>query len=267
VVDVDPPHGGDDSLRALLSGHGPLPDTAVVRTGSGGRHLYFAHPGRAVRNSAGTRLGPGLDVRADGGYVIAPPSRHASGAAYSWGPARQLAPLPGWLIDRLVAPEHKPAPAPDASQLRHDDSASAWASTAVAGELERIAQAEVGQRNHVLNRAAFVLGQIVGGGHLDRADVVGLLEQVGQAAGLGPRESRATVASGMDAGQRCPRHPTDRPTSARRGPEALKDSGHDTVATGTRPEPVRADGSEFDLRTSEFPSPVGECPGHSKCRR
>ncbi|HSH59723.1 MAG TPA: bifunctional DNA primase/polymerase [Acidimicrobiales bacterium] len=252
VVDVDPPHGGDHSLRALLSSHGPLPDTAVVRTGRGGRHLYFAHPGQAVRNSAGTRLGPGLDVRADGGYVIAPPSRHVSGVAYHWGRARELAPLPGWLIDRLVAPEHKPPPAPDASQLRHDDGVSAWASAALTGELDRIAQAEVGQRNHVLNRAAFVLGQIVGGGHLERSDVVGLLEQAGQAAGLGPRESRATVASGMDAGQRWPRHPTDRPTSARRTPEALDGSGHDTVATGTRPEPVEADGSEFDLRTIEL---------------
>jgi hypothetical protein len=255
VLDIDPPHGGNNSLAALLSGHGPLPDTAVVRTGSGGMHLYFAHPGRPVRNSAGTRLGPGLDVRADGGYVIAPPSRHVSGVDYRWGPARDLAPLPGWLIDRLVAPEHKAPPAPDPSQLRHDAGVSAWAAAALTGELERIAAAEEGRRNHVLNRAAFVLGQIVGGGHLDRADVVGLLEQAGQAAGLGPRESRATVASGMGAGEGSPRHPTDRPTGARNGPEALNRHVQDTVATSAGHEPVQAVGGDFDLRSIELPEP------------
>ncbi len=255
VVDVDPPHGGEESLNALLSKNGPLPDTATVRTGSGGMHLYFAHAGGPIRNSASTRLGSGLDVRADGGYVIAPPSRHASGVTYRWGPVRDLAPLPGWLVDRLVAAEFKPPQAPDAGQVRRDPGVSAWASAAMAGELERIASAEVGRRNHVLNRAAFVLGQIVGGGHLDRAYVAELLEQAGQAVGLGPRETRATVGSGMDAGERSPRHPTDRPTGARSAPERPVDRGDHTVAAGTSGEALQAEGGGFDLRTIELPEP------------
>ncbi|MEN3273440.1 MAG: putative primase/helicase, partial [Actinomycetota bacterium] len=79
VVDIDPDHGGDRSLDALLSEHGPLPTGRTIRTGSGGRHLYFSHPGHSIPNDAGRRLGAGLDVRGDGGYVIAPPSVHASG--------------------------------------------------------------------------------------------------------------------------------------------------------------------------------------------
>ncbi len=57
-----------------------VPLTPRCETGSG-MHYYFKHPGGEVRNSAG-RLGPGLDIRADGGYVVAPPSRHPNGRTY-----------------------------------------------------------------------------------------------------------------------------------------------------------------------------------------
>ena len=83
VLDIDPDHGGEQSLRALLEQYGPLSPTLCVATGGGGRHLYFRHPGGTVRNSAG-RLGAGLDIRGDGGYVVAPPSIHESGHRYRW---------------------------------------------------------------------------------------------------------------------------------------------------------------------------------------
>src|SRR5687767_11604160 len=69
VLDIDPGHGGTASLAKLVATFGPLPETLEVATGGGGSHLYFAHPGGQVPNSAG-RLGPGLDVRGDGGYVL-----------------------------------------------------------------------------------------------------------------------------------------------------------------------------------------------------
>jgi hypothetical protein len=75
VLDIDPGHGGEDSLARLLREHGPLPQTVEARTGGGGRHVYFAHPGGVVRNKVG--LAPGIDVRGDGGCVVAPPSVHA----------------------------------------------------------------------------------------------------------------------------------------------------------------------------------------------
>ena len=74
---------GADTLRELEQQHGPLPATVECLTGGGGRHLYFKHPGCAIRNSAG-KLGSHLDIRGDGGYVIVPPSRHESGQSYEW---------------------------------------------------------------------------------------------------------------------------------------------------------------------------------------
>ena len=101
VLDVDPKHGGDDSLAELERRFGKLPDTVEARTGGGGRHLYFAHPGGLLLNRAGLRQG--IDLRGDGGYVVAPPSLHPSGQHYAWAPACSpdevgLAPLPRWLL-------------------------------------------------------------------------------------------------------------------------------------------------------------------------
>ena len=78
VLDVDPEHSGDETLANLEDRHGKI-DTLEVITGVGGRHLYFKYPtGKRVKNSVG-HLGAGLDVRSGGGYVVAPPSLHASG--------------------------------------------------------------------------------------------------------------------------------------------------------------------------------------------
>lgn len=85
VLDIDGEAG-----EASLARCGPLPLTPMVRTGKG-RHIYFAHPGAVIRNFA--RKLPGLDLRGDGGYVVAPPSLHASGARYTWEVAPDGLPL------------------------------------------------------------------------------------------------------------------------------------------------------------------------------
>lgn len=100
VLDVDFRAGGDASIAAVVDEHGPLPETACVHTGGGGLHYYFAHPGGRIRNSA-SMLGAGLDIRGDGGYVIAPPSVHVSGARYTWALACRAAPLPAWMHERI----------------------------------------------------------------------------------------------------------------------------------------------------------------------
>jgi hypothetical protein len=100
VLDIDPRHGGDSGLQALERQHGPVPETVETRTGGGGRHLYFAHPGEILHNRAG--LAPGVDLRGDGGYVVAPPSVHASNEPYRWERSPdvcRLASLPGWLSE------------------------------------------------------------------------------------------------------------------------------------------------------------------------
>jgi hypothetical protein len=113
VVDVDPRHGGDASLAQLEQKHGKLPASWRVKTGGGGVHIYLDAPSSIViKNSAGL-LGPGLDVRGDGGYVVAPPSGHISGEQYAWSTGKNLAPMPAWLVTALQQPRQK---APLASQ-------------------------------------------------------------------------------------------------------------------------------------------------------
>jgi hypothetical protein len=107
-VDVGPGKDGDDSLRALQMTHGDLPETAEVRTGGGGLHLYFrAPPGVAVVRNSASKLGPGLDIRGEGGFVVAPPSMHASGQPYVWSwtntLAEGIADAPAWLLDLVRA--------------------------------------------------------------------------------------------------------------------------------------------------------------------
>lgn len=84
VVDVDVRHGGPDSVAQLEARHGPLPPSVESATGGGGRHLYFAHPGHLVSNRVA--LLPGVDLRGDGGCVVAPPSIHPNGQRYRWLP-------------------------------------------------------------------------------------------------------------------------------------------------------------------------------------
>lgn len=104
VLDIDTRHGGDESLAQFEKRHGALPKTVVCVTGGGGRHIYFRHPGEVLRNRAGVR--PGLDVRGDGGYVVAPPSMHESGRPYTWAPGCapgevEFAALPAALLKLL----------------------------------------------------------------------------------------------------------------------------------------------------------------------
>jgi len=106
VLDVDGPEG-----EAELQRHGH-PVTPMVRTASGGLHLYFRHPEHDVRT--GIRVAPGLDVKASGGYVVAPPSVGANGKPYEWivsTEEAELAEPPGWLM-RLLVPRQRNGPAP-----------------------------------------------------------------------------------------------------------------------------------------------------------
>jgi KaiC/GvpD/RAD55 family RecA-like ATPase len=105
VIDVDPRHGGDESLFDLAGAHGNLPHTVEALTGGGGRHILFRHPGVKVKTAKNV-LGAGLDIRADGGYVVASPSLHASGNRYQWEPSclpsqTALAALPDWMLALL----------------------------------------------------------------------------------------------------------------------------------------------------------------------
>ncbi len=135
VLDVDPRHGGEESLKKL----GPMPETVTVATGGGGRHLYFRYPnGLDIRNSA-KKLGPGLDIRGTGGYVVAPPSGHVSGNSYAWrrDPNAALAEMPKLLLDRLEQKKKVRRKVPHPSKETIPDGERNDALTSLAGKLRR----------------------------------------------------------------------------------------------------------------------------------
>lgn len=107
VVDIDPRHTGDETWSRLCEGRGRV-DTVTTLTGGGGVHLWFVG-GRAIPSSVG-RLGAGVDVRGEGGYVVAPPTLHESGRAYCWEASSdptegaEPATLPLWLAGLCVMP-------------------------------------------------------------------------------------------------------------------------------------------------------------------
>jgi hypothetical protein len=103
VLDVDGDEG-EQTLRDLEAEHGSLPPTVEAITGAG-RHLYFRWPtGTAIRNMQCRDDLPGLDVRGDGGYVLAPPSVHPSGAVYAWSvdSSDGFEDAPDWLLDLVT---------------------------------------------------------------------------------------------------------------------------------------------------------------------
>lgn len=213
VLDVDGADGAA-SLAALVAAHGALPATVECLTGGGGRHLYFRYPEtRRVRNSV-RKLGAGLDTRSEGGGVVAPPSRHASGNAYEWVPGRSpseaaLADAPAWLYrvmdtaERLNAPPpvpHVPHPWGDAS-----DAAAAYVRAALDGEALAVMRAGEGTRNDTLHTAAVKLGGLVGAGHVDRVTVQHELTKAAMGCGLHLGEIEKTLRSGLDYGASKPR--------------------------------------------------------------
>ncbi len=108
VFDIDPRHGGDKSLAAWESQHGPVPPTIEAITGGGGRHLYFSTGSTELRSRVA--IAQGIDVRARSGLIVAPPSRHPSGNLYRWRDGRApgdlaASPLPGWLAQILLGTE------------------------------------------------------------------------------------------------------------------------------------------------------------------
>jgi hypothetical protein len=138
VVDVDGNKGGAETMRRLVEEHGRIPDTLRSRTGSGW-HLFFRLPPTPVRQGANV-LGPGVDTRSTGGYVVAPPSVHPSGARYRWITDARPAPMPGWLA-LLCAPPPAPAAPPSRDPHPRDvdavTRARAWLATldgAVSGQ-------------------------------------------------------------------------------------------------------------------------------------
>lgn len=103
VLDIDPKNGGDESFATMINTYGEFEETPTVITGSGGRHFYFKHPGGVIHNRTRFMDLDGIDIRGDGGFVVAPHSRHLSGSNYEWEVPLDfpLADVPVWMLRKL----------------------------------------------------------------------------------------------------------------------------------------------------------------------
>ncbi|MEV7240874.1 bifunctional DNA primase/polymerase [Streptomyces sp. NPDC093248] len=204
VVDLDvckpeEPKGAPDgatSLAALCERTGQtVPSTYRVRTARGGEHLYFTAPAGARLKCSANRLGPHIDTRAWGGYVVAPGSTTPDGV-YEVTDDAPVAPLPGWLA-MLLTEQPKPttvalAPVRDGTRA---------AQVALERECAVIVAATEGGpngRNNTLHRSACKVARFVAWGHLPRHVAEQAIQAAGEATGLPPAECRTTIRSALD---------------------------------------------------------------------
>jgi hypothetical protein len=204
VIDVDLP-AAFASLGRLIEAE--LPSTLTGLTGGGGIHLVYNGSDEALGNSAGRLPGveeelPGIDLRGNGGYVVAPPSIHRSGGAYEWlGANRSVTAAPVW----LKQPERVFVALDTVAAAHFSGDGTPYGLAVLRDELDSIRAARIGTRNHQLNRSAFALARLVAGGELLESSARSSLLGVAWAIGLDEPESRQTIDSAFDAGLRQPR--------------------------------------------------------------
>jgi hypothetical protein len=193
VLDIDAHHDGEVTLVEIERRHGGLPLTIQVDTPNGGRHLYFriTQGSQGIRNSAG-RVGLGIDVRGNGGSIVAPPSVLSDGRQYRWhrNGANSFATSPNWLLEIAIPP-----PPFQAKKQPLSGDVPRYVLKAVVNELIALERADEGARNDTLNRVAFVLFGFVLAGALPEDWARTELERRASALGLTIREARATIAS------------------------------------------------------------------------
>jgi hypothetical protein len=218
VLDVDGPEGAH-TIRALAAAHGLASSGPLVRTGGGGWHFYLAPTGLGNVHPQGLEH---VDWRGRGGYVVAPPSRHASGHPYQWIPGRDLdtplAEVPAPLRARLERRVPQRSPGPVELPATADGPRDRYARAALVEELARVATAPVGHRNRQLWESTRNLYNLVATGALDHREVDQRLLDAAERCGLlaeEPRQTHRTLASGRQVGLTHPGRPRQ-PTSPER---------------------------------------------------
>ena len=166
-----------------------------MATGGGGWHLYYRHPGHPLLTSLPGH--PGVDVKADGGYVVAPPSAHpGTGRPYRWVGGRAVGEMPSALRAALTRP---PAPAPALPLLSGDLPARAAEGISspaalLAALLKTVQAAPEGKRRHTLYGAARGVARMAAAGAISYEDGAAALTAAGLAAQQSPREIRAAIS-------------------------------------------------------------------------
>ena len=200
VVDVD----NEQIWAKFWPTQGALPQGPKVTTGKG-HHLYFSYPkGRQIGNC----LKPdyGFDIRANGGYVVAPPSIHHSGKVYKFTNTGEPPELPEWLLELIAEPKKEANRTLDFNAtIPAANDSQGYCMKALDNECRAIATAPEGTRNAVLNTASFCIGQLVAGGGIAEHVAREALTQAGNQAGLSANEVAKTINSGIQAGKANPR--------------------------------------------------------------
>ena len=187
VVDVDLYKEGVQDLHELFPGY-ELPKTKIAKTGNGGKHYYFKYNGENIPCSAG-KIGYGIDVRGNGGYIIAPPT-----PGYEWENDVSVVPAPPWLEERAVKKkgtktENKKEPI---KSTVPDD---------VEKEFDRVLLAPEGERNEKLNITSYLTGIQIAKGEVDEDVARENLKEIAKLRGLEDDEIQNTINSGIEAGK------------------------------------------------------------------
>ena len=184
VIDLDLQH--EDAQEWLADYRDRVPLTRTHRTRSGGMHLLFA-PNDKVKCSA-SRLGPHVDTRGHGGYVVYWP---ACGLEVLHGSV--LAPVPDWIVEALII---NPKPVP-ITTTRISMMAPLPSAASIRGALNVLANAREGERNHALFWVSCRMGEAMRAGTITESQALNLLTSVGRQVGLLDHEIARTARSGI----------------------------------------------------------------------
>lgn len=189
VIDFDPRNGSDETVAKLAERRQTFLPTVSAKTARGGKHLYYAYDG-SLKNSK-SALGPGLDVKTSGGYVVAPPSRLSeNGGSYDWITrpfGDQFPRLPHWVVQAL-RPKPQPIVAFDKNSAPKD----------IKKLLECVSAAGEGSRNNILFWAAC---RLVDSGQLSLQNEAALI-RAAVSTGLSLADATKTVNSAKNKGKK-----------------------------------------------------------------
>ena len=210
-IDVDTKNGKVGAQWLEANRH-RLPRTHTVRTGSGGLHFYFRHPGQRVKNNNTGKVATDVDVRGDGGYLIA-----AGSPGYQVADHWAAADLPDWLLEIVCQPEPEPA-APRAIGARAAlaDGNTPYGLAALDGECEAIRSASFGQQEGTLNAAGLKIGALAAGGEMLEGPAIAALIAAGMDMPNEPKRERWTA---QDIEAKVRRAVRDGMRNARQAPE------------------------------------------------
>ena len=234
VLDLDGPEAEED-LAALVAVHGDLPETVEQGTGKG-RHLCFAwDPRFDVKNSAG-KIGRGIDVRGNGGYIVLPPSIHPSGRVYAWSDGkspreRAFAPAPEWLLQLVCPPAPAAASGPaQPREFRPSGGTTRFGAATLRTACRTVAQAQPGQQQSTLFGYAAFIGAYVAGGEIEHAQardelIAAGMQMIAAKGAWTLKEVESAVVRGMEKGSAHPKSAPPLETFRAAGPREANRPG------------------------------------------